>query len=146
MGIANRMIPTRRKPPQTGGVLLSGMAAHDKQEQTRRAAEATDASKSAEVEPADARLQHAAHLRASRAATARRAEAKAKGPANKGRDARAVREAGGANADRGNQDLEIDVDPDKEEDEEEESSKTQDLFWKHLVWGAYGSRKRRGEE
>ena len=40
-------------------------------------------------------------------------------------------------------------DSSKEEEEEEEedaaSSDREDVFWKHLVWGAYRSRKRRGE-
>lgn len=145
------MIPTGTKPPQSSGMLLSGMAHQDKSEQTRRAADATESAKDTELENADPRAQQAAHLRASRGAKGRASAAKRAAASNKGRDARTTREAQGANAERGNQDLaegKNENEDVEEEEEEEEAEKTEanDLFWKNLVWGAYRSRKRRGEE
>jgi hypothetical protein len=84
-------------------------------------------------------MERATLLRATRGAAGPKAAAD-----KKGRDARTVRETEGANARRGNQDVEEDQEDDKEEEEEE--AKADDLFWKHLVWGAYRSRKRRDEE
>ncbi len=137
------MIPSATKAPQTGGVLLFGMAVHDKNEQTRRAAEATEKAAS---DQADARTQRLAHARAARAKAGRAAANKDKGPPNKGRDARAARESEGANASRGNKDVDENKSEDEEEEEDETKTKANDLFWKHLVWGAYRSKKARGEE
>lgn len=118
------------------------MSTRDKKEQTRRAADATDVAEDREVDP------RAAHFKQMRAAKGRPNAA----AGGKGRDARALRESKGANAQRGNKatagkdaDKDADKDPDKEE-EEEVDGKADDLFWKHLVWGAYRSKKRRGEE
>ncbi len=58
----------------------------------------------------------------------------------KGRDARALREQTGANAQRGNK-----PPHDEEEEEEEEKEEVEDLFWKDMVDLAYRSRKRRGD-
>jgi hypothetical protein len=129
------MIPSAVGARQTGGMVASDMAGQDKQDKARKAADATDTAK---ADPAvDARVQHAAHLRAAKGA------GKPSDGANKGRDARTVREGQGANAQRGN-DQDVDQDEDKEEDEEQ--AKEKELFWKHLVFGAYRSKKRREEE
>ena len=42
---------------------------------------------------------------------------------------------------------EVAEDSDKEEEEDDEAKATsEEVFWKHLVWGAYRSRKRRGDD
>ena len=103
----------------------------DSSESTRRAQSEGEAKEPAE----DARVAGVIAARAQTGTTPRPSQG------GKGRDARSVREDGGANARRGNSKA---AEQDEEEDEESESEE-EPSFWKNLVGEAYRSRRRRGD-
>ena len=119
------------------------MSGSEREQRVRRGA-AQEAAKEAAQEAAGPVHAAGAGVRPSNAA-------RPKAELGPGRDSRAVREAGAnrkAEDELEAADTDKDKDKDKEEDEdkEEEEAKASDLFWKHLVWAAWRSRKRREDE
>lgn len=116
---------------QGGGKVTAGKAKDERRQARVRQAGSDSA-------PADPQTEAARQPRAVRTSAQR-----GRPESGKGRDARALREAHGANARRGNQ---AEAEADEEEDErEEEEEEKEEGFWKDLVAEAYRSRKRRGE-
>lgn len=108
------------------------------QESKAKQAEAVAAKQEADVDPRLAIAQEA------RARQGGGAKSPHKGGPNKGGPDKNARKGKGTGVDGANRESEQDEDDDSKKEEESEAEK--ELFWKHLVWGAYRSKKRRDEE